>query len=113
MRSVPPRGSGWVCTPNKIVGPEPGDLGLIATIEPTRYREVVLTSSPRSNWLDNQPLIGSNTQTEHYPVLGLLDAPRPICYKNFSALKHGSRACDGVYSAVAQWQSIRLLTEGL
>jgi hypothetical protein len=42
-----------------------------------------------------------------------LDAPNLIWYKNFFASAHGLRLCEGAYSAVAQWQSIRLLTGGL
>jgi hypothetical protein len=43
----------------------------------------------------------------------VLDAPEPICYKNFFAPAHNFLNYVGAYSAVAQWQSIRLLTEGL
>ncbi len=46
-------------------------------------------------------------------ILALLDAPEPICYKNFLAPWHSFALCEGAYSAVAQWQSIRLLTGGL
>ena len=43
-----------------------------------------------------------------------VDARKPICYKNASRPAHSLwKLCEGAYSAVAQWQSIRLLTEGL
>ena len=47
------------------------------------------------------------------PSRGFLDAHDLICYKNFFALTHGFETMPGAYSAVAQWQSIRLLTGGL
>ena len=44
----------------------------------------------------------------------LLDAQYPVCYKKrLRALRIVFTLCEGAYSAVAQWQSIRLLTEGL
>ena len=44
----------------------------------------------------------------------LLDAQYPVCYKKrLRALRIVLQLCEGAYSAVAQWQSIRLLTEGL
>jgi hypothetical protein len=50
MRSVPPRGSGWVCS--RIRSLEQNQI-LSALLpvhrQPTRYREVVQTSSFRSN----------------------------------------------------------------
>ena len=42
-----------------------------------------------------------------------LDAVKAICYKNCPRPQHSLLLCEGAYSAVAQWQSIRLLTEGL
>jgi hypothetical protein len=43
-----------------------------------------------------------------------VDAHKLICYKTPSRPAHNfSKLCEGAYSAVAQWQSIRLLTEGL
>jgi len=45
MRSVPPRGSGWVSFPFRYLAQVP---------EPTRYRVVVLTSSPDNENLSRQ-----------------------------------------------------------
>src|ERR1044071_4598337 len=47
-------------------------------------------------------------------VCGRLTLPNPSAIKTLRALHMAcSRLCEGAYSAVAQWQSIRLLTEGL
>ncbi len=45
--------------------------------------------------------------------VALLDGAKSICYKNCPRPQHSLLLCEGAYSAVAQWQSIRLLTEGL
>ena len=42
-----------------------------------------------------------------------LTLPNPFAIKTLRALCIVLQLCEGAYSAVAQWQSIRLLTEGL
>ena len=44
---------------------------------------------------------------------GFLTLPSPFVIKTPPRPQHSLLLCEGAYSAVAQWQSIRLLTEGL
>ncbi len=48
------------------------------------------------------------------PTRRCLDGQLRLCYKKcFAPYTRFKPVCEGAYSAVAQWQSIRLLTEGL
>ena len=70
MRSVPPRGSGWVCPKKRSRDNQMLSALLLRQLQPTRYREVVLTSLHRRNSLGNRPFFLSNTLTEHCSALG-------------------------------------------
>ena len=47
---------------------------LLRQLQPTRYREVVLTSLHHRNSPGNRPFFLSNTLMEHYPLSSLLDS---------------------------------------
>jgi hypothetical protein len=53
---------------------------LLRQLQPTRYREVVLTSLPRSDSPGNRPFFLSNTVTEHYPKMGPDDSDHSHLY---------------------------------